>query len=466
MAFEVKVLADSLNAATGDRLTTYELTYPRCIHAEFMTHRMFSRNAASSRAIPVEKLIQRVVDDPFIPIHWGLNQKGMQADEVMPEGDQDYCRMKWVEARDNAVESVRKLLNINLHKQIANRLLEPWMFITVIASATSFEHFRKLRVHPAAEPHFQKLAGMMVDARDQSTPQKLNPGEWHLPLTGFDGDEELSQSDLVKVSVARCARVSYLTHDGKRDVQADLDLYDRLLSNKHWSPFEHAAYATSDSTWHGNFRGWIQDRKTHEAEFVDDRICQNPHSIKTLILGCHGAGKDEVAEGLDTLPEFNYIGPTSKPLLRHLIKDIGWITEDETHPLCFECRQWVDTFRAESFKLHTLYERRHEFSMLLYSYGKWLRKSKGNLVLVNELQRDGANVIVGLREADECRELIERDKPHVVWVSRPGYEEDPTLEFRQQDVEDWCDQSGAEFTLIQNNGSLEDLAVSVKARLT
>lgn len=268
--FNVKMLADSVNTV-GNRLITMELTYPRFIHSELLTHRMFSRNSASSRAIPVEKMIRNVRENPVIPIHWGANQSGMQADSELSSDDQEFAKLEWLSARDTAIFRAERLLELGLHKQIANRLLEPWMWITVIVSTTSFEHFRRLRCHPAAEPHFQKLAGMMSESYDASTPKLLQDGEWHLPLTGFDGDDSLSLEGLIQVSVARCARVSYLTHDGYRDVSADLGLFERLRSNGHWSPFEHAAEANSQIGRCGNFDGFIQCRKRYQEEFVRDQ---------------------------------------------------------------------------------------------------------------------------------------------------------------------------------------------------
>lgn len=232
-----------------------QLTYPRFVHAEYMTHRVFSRNAASSRAIPVEKMIHAVETNPVIPIHWGANQKGMQAHQELGIDAQIDCEEVWLNARDEAVRVVRRLLGLGLHKQIANRLLEPWMWITVIHSATEWDNFFKLRCHVMAEPHMQALAFAMRDAYRGSTPQK---GCWHLPLTGFPGDEGLSESDLRLVSVARCARVSYLTHDGLRDVAADLRLAETLRTNGHFSPWEHVAHGFQ-GRW-GNFLGWKQLR--------------------------------------------------------------------------------------------------------------------------------------------------------------------------------------------------------------
>lgn len=272
MTFSARVLADSTNCC-DNRLTTMELTYPRCVHSEFLTHRMFSRNAASSRAIPVEKMIEQVERNPFIPIHWGKAQKGMQAYEVLNERDTAECKWQWLFTRDSTVHSVRRMLETGLHKQIANRLLEPWMWITVIATGNegAWNNFFALRCHHEAEPHIQKIAYMAREVCSQSTPQKLSEGQWHLPLIGFEGDDLLSVDDQVKVSVGRCARVSYLTHSGTRDVQADIDLHDRLLVSKHFSPFEHVAAASRILVcdwWKGNLgSGWEQYRKTLKGEY-------------------------------------------------------------------------------------------------------------------------------------------------------------------------------------------------------
>lgn len=284
--FEAKILCDSINEWDA-RITTVQLTYPRCIHAEFMTHRMFARNSASSRAIPVKKMLGQVMANPFVPIHWGMNQKGMQADKEIEPFDAVLCQKVWLDQRDQAVGAAQRLVNMGLHKQIANRLLEPWMWITVIATGNSqaFENFFHLRCSPLAEPHIQKIAYMLRDEYDALAPNPLKPGEWHLPLIGFPGDDALGEYQRCKVSVARCARVSYLTHDGKRDVDADLELYARLLANGHWSPFEHVArVALSKHASKGlggclsfgrNGNGWVQFRKLHAGEMVSRRSEEN-----------------------------------------------------------------------------------------------------------------------------------------------------------------------------------------------
>ena len=250
---EAKVLCDSMSGS--HRLTTMQLTYPRFVHAEYMTHRVFSRNAASSRAIPVAKMMSNIIGHPVIPIHWGANQKGMQAFQELSPESQSNCEEIWLDALEKMLVSVQALMAEGLHKQIANRLLEPWMHITVIHSATDWQNFFKLRCHGMAEPHMQALAMEMKASYEFSTPVER---EWHRPLTGFHGDEELTQAELRLVSVARCARVSYLTHDGVRDVQADLKLAETLRTNGHFSPWEHVAHA-ADGRW-GNFKGWKQLR--------------------------------------------------------------------------------------------------------------------------------------------------------------------------------------------------------------
>jgi thymidylate synthase ThyX len=269
--YEVKILADSRNPL-GDRLTTFEVTYPRFVHSEFMTHREFSRNSASSRAIPVEKMIERVLKDPAMPVWWGKNQPGMQAREELAGHDLEVVRSIWLHSRDEAVRRAQKLMELGLHKQLANRLIEPWMWITVIASATQMANFFALRCHPDAQPEIAKAAYMMRDAYERSIPRSLSDNEWHLPLVP-DRDELLvagyAPETIALISCGRCARVSYLTHDGKRDPVADIDLAARLARSGHMSPFEHAAQALSVDKRFGNFQGFRQYRKLlpNEANF-------------------------------------------------------------------------------------------------------------------------------------------------------------------------------------------------------
>lgn len=268
--FRVEVLADSLSPM-GFRLITLLLRYPRCIHSEFMTHREFSRNAASSRAIPVKKMLKTIWFEPFVPIWWGANEAGMQANAELEGWRREAAELLWRTAGVFAVLFAWLMARVGAHKQIVNRLVEPWMWIQVIASTTSLTNFLGLRDHKAAEPHFQKLARMVRFASYQSVPRKLQYGEWHLPYVTEDDRKHYAVTDLVKMSVGRCARVSYLTHDGKRAPFEDVALHDKLMVQEplHASPAEHQAVA-SQQHWHsGNLRGdWLQYRKTFANEYI------------------------------------------------------------------------------------------------------------------------------------------------------------------------------------------------------
>jgi thymidylate synthase ThyX len=300
MGFDAKVLADSVSPA-GHRLTTLEATFPRFVLAEFNTHRVFSRNSASSRAIPVAKQLRRVLDDPYVPIEFGSNKPGMQAGPTLTGAARDAAEAEWLVARDDAVRHVLGLITspehvsrfddlhacleeaqgslkeppqewLNVHKQVANRLLEPFMWHTVIVSSTTWDNFFNLRCHPDAQPEIRLIATKMREALDRSVPTRLEPDEWHLPLVGEAEREEVSSAEeLARISIGRCARVSYLTHAGTRDLSADVLLYERLAESGHMSPMEHVARPMTpaeleQNQWSGNFQGWIAHRKTIAGE--------------------------------------------------------------------------------------------------------------------------------------------------------------------------------------------------------
>ena len=313
-----KTILRSRNAARPDKvLSTLLLRYPRWIHAEQRTHRVISlgegleiheptpslmadpnlsRNAASSRAIPVKKLIQDVISDPAIPIFWGKNQPGMQAAEETddlvalpvpavlrgnPLVDREAA---WLAARDMAVKFAKAYEESGYHKQIVNRLLEPFSHITVLVSATEWDNFLELRDHPDAEPHIQMLAREIRKClEDESTIQTLQPGEWHLPFIDIVEVAGLvSLEDRIKLSAARCASTSYKTVDGfDMTLERAQAIFDKLVTSKpiHASPLEHVAqaddwvsYDKADRPWansefgwansaqHGNFEGFRQYR--------------------------------------------------------------------------------------------------------------------------------------------------------------------------------------------------------------
>lgn len=329
-------VADSI--CNGHRITTQLLVYPRFIHSEMCRHRMFSRNTASSRAIPPEKMIEAVKNDPVIPIAWQKQHKGMQGTEYFTPDDSvfDHLSKRWLYARDNALNSVKALNIDGVTKQLINRLLEPWMWTVELVTSTEWENFFHLRCPQyvyadgtifrsrkdfikyyqsdfagndappfpysnelewlycnkgQAEIHMMALAEAMWDARNESTPQELKPGEWHIPFSeNLDGDEiinaildvhnwtEEQVTDMrIKIATARAARTSYTVVGSKPhvhdklfpDYKKDIELHDRLLASGHFSPFEHCAQAMSESIaakwvkgpgkehgWCHNLRGW------------------------------------------------------------------------------------------------------------------------------------------------------------------------------------------------------------------
>jgi thymidylate synthase ThyX len=273
MGFSARILKDSLSPA-GVRLTTMEVRYPRFIHSEMLTHRVFSRNSSSSRAIPIRKMIDAVRDEPAMPVWWGRNQSGMQAFDQIDDETRALAEAEWKRALEDALAHADRLsaADINLHKQLVNRILEPFAWITVILTATEWSNFFALRTHEDAQPELKHIADLMLQEYRSGTPRDLSIGEWHTPLTLPDEDASLPLEMRLKISVARSARVSYLTHDGTRDHAKDVELYERLLgggANGHWSPFEHVATPlASAGTWSGNFRGWEQYRKRFTQENV------------------------------------------------------------------------------------------------------------------------------------------------------------------------------------------------------
>jgi thymidylate synthase ThyX len=337
----------------GKRLITFEITFPRIIHTELNTHRMLSRNTASSRAIPFSKMVKKIFDDPFIPDRFPINGKGMQPQQYYEGGTYEYriAKRVWLKARDEVVKQANKLVGldeaylerglgddfvpdvpvyINVHKQIANRLLEPFMWQTAIVTATEWDNFFKLRCDENAQHEIRTIADLMykayhyyietdsngLESRNYLNPQLLKSGQWHCPLVypedsqlvcaylfnnGIDGDNKgvwRNTYDEIckKISVARCARVSYLTHDGVRSIDKDLELFERLRTSGHWSPFEHVAtpYFETGLGMHdadfrpesndilaglgvwsrnlpsGNFIGWNQYRKQFGDENCTD----------------------------------------------------------------------------------------------------------------------------------------------------------------------------------------------------
>lgn len=302
-----EVICDSVSEQ-DKRLTTFKLRYPKFIHGEFMTHRVISRNASSSRAIPTTKLLEEVRSNELRagPVFWGKNQPGMQAAEELEGIDLIQAKNIWADAALFAADQAERMLKRGAHKQIVNRLLEPFSHINVVATATEWDNFFGLRLHKDAQPEMRALAIGMWEAIKASTPQDLKLDEWHLPFTDDAAFDDAAYEDrfnkAVKVSIARCARVSYETFEtGKRStVEDDIKLYERLATSGHWSPFEHQATPdrydnpkAMQKFWrkpylHGNLVGWIQKRKVMPGE---DRA-PIPEEFQTDIDAATGMADD------------------------------------------------------------------------------------------------------------------------------------------------------------------------------
>ena len=274
-----KILADSISPE-GNRLTTMEIVIHRYCLSEFNTHRALSRNSASSRAIPVKRQIQRVIDDPAVPVSFPIEKAGMQGGNELSDVERDKALKYWLDARMRAVTSAEHLVAIGVHKSVVSRILEPWLMQTIICSATEWNNFFIQRCSPLAQPEIKVAAEAMKNAYDTSTPIPLTEGQWHLPYigdedweelwsrNGWNGIEESGIESLKQWSVARCARVSYKTFEGNRDWDADTDLYNKLVmaSPPHASPLEHVATPQNPNIGDiipGNFHGWRQLR--HEV---------------------------------------------------------------------------------------------------------------------------------------------------------------------------------------------------------
>lgn len=267
---QAKVVADSVSE-WGDRLTTFEAVIHRYVLSELNTHRQFSRNSASSRAIPVAKQIERIKKDPAIPVEWGSAKPGMQAGGPLSDEDAKEARRLWLRGRNNAVRTAEALLELGLHKQVVNRLLEPFMWHTVVftTSTPGLVNFFDQRCSPLAQPEIRVAAEAIREAYERSKPKRVDYGSWHLPYV----DEQLPLDVAKKVSAARCARTSYLTQDGNRDPEEDVRLYERLVSARpmHASPLEHVATPVGIyDKCPGNFVGWKQLRHQVEREIHGD----------------------------------------------------------------------------------------------------------------------------------------------------------------------------------------------------
>lgn len=317
----VRIVQDSISSLNGSRILTYEILMHRFILAEFNTHRVFSRNSASSRAIPLAKNIEYIMNTPAIPVRWGKNQAGMQAKEDLNEEESSWATAFWLTARDSAIGFAKLLNKLGVHKQLANRLLEVWAYQKVVMTSTEFENWDWLRNDEEAQPEIELIAKLMKEEKENSTPFVLNPGEYHVPYVNRRRDEEgnivyfveeyfdgvqdpvekvLTLQEALDISSSCSAQVSYRKLDDSLDKAQNI--VERMINARrvHASPFEHQAtpmqptkfqlvkfqedvYETiyqkncsqqsssweegithvdrDGHFWSGNFKGWIQHRQ-------------------------------------------------------------------------------------------------------------------------------------------------------------------------------------------------------------
>jgi thymidylate synthase ThyX len=273
MQISANILADSFNKYSGDRITTFILRYPRFIHTHLLTHRDFSRNTSSSRAIPISRYIDVVMNNCAMPLEFRTNQKGMQSGGALSESDNDLATQLWLKARDNAVENAKDMIKLNVSKESVNRILEPFMWIETILTATEFQNFYDQRISELAQPEICELATKMQLCQIDSTPNQLGYDNcWHLPYQLLDLDKSNIPSNLISfgihgnlypqlVCAGQCARVSY-TKFIDSDRHSDIDNYrlavEKLVPSRHWSPLEHVAKLEHNKLTpkYDNFKGF------------------------------------------------------------------------------------------------------------------------------------------------------------------------------------------------------------------
>lgn len=293
MNISVLIVADSINPL-GNRITSAVLRYPLMIHNEVMTHRAFSRNAASSRAIPLKTMIETVEKDPAGPVYWAANQSGMQATGEVKNITE--ARDAWMYARMYAIDHAAKLGEVGAHKQIANRLLMPWLWMTTLVTATEWQNASSLRAHPDAQQEFQALMYCFLNEYVNREPVELEWGQWHMPFGDKMPAPDLPLETRLKIATARACWVSYNKHDKATfEIEDAITRHDSSMDAGHWSPFEHCAKAQrsypirerSNFDYDDLPSGWKQYRKmfAHERRTMThiemmDRLDARPEWIQ------------------------------------------------------------------------------------------------------------------------------------------------------------------------------------------
>lgn len=307
------VLAHSVSAVSGKQLVTFLVDFPRFVLAEFLTHRLYSRNGASSRAIPVAKSIERVTYQPVVPIHFGQNKAGMTAEQEVDEHSQKRAKVVWSTIRKQAIYASEELAALGIHKQVTNRVLEPFSYMRMVVTATELDNFFWLRLHEHADPHINELARVMLFALQESVPTALQPGDYHVPFFGngywtpeIETHYSVTAQQAIEHSMSCCAQTSYRKLD--MSTEKTEDIIKKLFGGDraHSSVSEHQAtpmavptlsripseYLIADyiqvmpeathldrhgNFWSNNFKHWSQYRdsiegnvKTHGFDYTQD----------------------------------------------------------------------------------------------------------------------------------------------------------------------------------------------------
>lgn len=266
----VQLVADSISD-TGTRISTFQLNYWRPILPEMNTHRIFSRNAGSSRAQGFEAKCEEAVSNTFLPGHWNTEQRGMVGGEEFSDEVKDFIDEQITSLAYRTVEDLKLLDNQiylhtgkRIHKQYLNRYLEPFVGVTQLVTSTDWSNFFKLRLAEDAQPEIKDVAKEIFDLLEHHEPVSKAGGNWHLPYITLEDFEKYGLEICRKISVARCARVSYKAYDGSGDFERDMRLYKRLFESGHMSPFEHVATPKKGNFY--NLKNWQSLRNILEAE--------------------------------------------------------------------------------------------------------------------------------------------------------------------------------------------------------
>ena len=340
---KAEIVAHSKRANTGEEIITYKLTFPRIILSEVNTYKMLEKNTSSSRAIPFEKMVEVVDKEPFVPLAFQTHHKGMQGTEYITNPEEiDYLEVKWLIAKDTAIESAYQLYNNGITKQLANRILEPFMWVTQLCTGTreSFEHLfeqrcpiydvsneiLKLAVSDTetsfkskkeavkrfpqlsnkdnlwwlqhnkgqAEIHFMDLAEKMYDALNESEPDILKGGEWHIPFSediwSFGDTDMLTFQNFIRISVCLTAKISYtkIGDENTITIEKAREMYEKLKNSGHWSCFGHIAKCMANY----EYETWIKGK------------CEKSEKLNILAIPNEAKGFNKNLRGFVSLRQY------------------------------------------------------------------------------------------------------------------------------------------------------------------